>query len=56
MKIYISLLILTLIASCAHETTPERKTASANCYESIKVEYNSYFDSYEKCIEKAEKK
>jgi hypothetical protein len=52
MKIVISCILLCFIASCAQVSTPSRAVASDNCYDSVKTEYHSYFDSYEKCIEK----
>lgn len=52
MKTIISLTILAFFASCAQVSGPARNVASSNCYESVKTEYHSYFDSYEKCIEK----
>jgi hypothetical protein len=51
-----SFILLGLLASCAQVSTPSRSLASANCYESVKAEYQSYFDSYEKCIEKPQAK
>lgn len=54
MKIIISLIVLAFFTSCAQVSTPSRSVATANCYESVKAEYHSYFDSYEKCIEKPE--
>ena len=56
MKIVILIILFSLIASCAQVSTPSRDIASANCYESVKTEYHSYFDSYEKCIEKPQAK
>ena len=56
MKYFNLVIFLTLVASCAHQPEQARSTASANCYDSIKVEYHSYFDSYEKCMEKEPKK
>jgi hypothetical protein len=52
MKTTIFFIFLAFLASCAQVSTPSRSTASANCYESVKTEYHSYFDSYEKCMEK----
>ena len=56
MKTIISLIFLAIFTSCAQVPAPSRNVASANCYESVKTEYHSYFDSYEKCIEKPEVK
>lgn len=52
MKTIITLFVLLILASCAQVTPPSRTIASSNCYESVKTEYHSYFDSFEKCIEK----
>lgn len=43
---------LTLVVSCSHQNHSERSVASQNCWDSVKGEYHSYFDSVEKCIEK----
>lgn len=56
MKTIISLILLAFIASCAHVSEPSREVASSNCYDSVKTEYHSYFDSFEKCIEKPQTK
>lgn len=51
----LSLFILTttlLLVSCSHQTPKERSVASENCWDSVKGEYQTYFDSVEKCIEK----
>lgn len=53
-SIQLALFILTtglLVVSCSHQN-PERSVASKNCWDSVKAEYHSYFDSVEKCIEK----
>jgi hypothetical protein len=42
----------TLLVSCSHQPVPERRVAAVNCWDSVKGEYQSYFDSVEKCIEK----
>lgn len=54
-----SLFILTLgligLVSCSHQSprgNEERSVASENCWNSVKGEYQTYFDSVEKCIEK----
>ena len=56
-----SLLILTIttsLVSCSHQPMHEqpdgqkRAVAAQSCWDSVKGEYNSYFDSVEKCIEK----
>lgn len=50
-----SLFILTIsfvLVSCSHQRTEERSVASKSCWDSVKGEYHSYFDSVEKCIEK----
>jgi hypothetical protein len=56
MKKVISFIFLAFFVSCAQVSTPSRNVASNNCYESVKTEYHSYFDSYEKCIEKPQPK
>jgi hypothetical protein len=57
--IKLSLFILTmsvclspLLVSCSHQKTTERSMASKSCWDSVKGEYQTYFDSVEKCIEK----
>ena len=55
-EIKLSLFILTitfLLVSCSHQQATERKVASQSCLDSIRPEYQSYFDSVEKCLEKA---
>jgi uncharacterized protein YcfL len=48
-----SLLAITfLLVSCSSQQTTERNVASQSCMNSIKPEYQSYFDSVEKCLEK----
>jgi hypothetical protein len=49
MKILISVILMYFLVSCSQMPMTNRTIASNNCYESIKAEYNSYFDSYEKC-------
>lgn len=53
------LTLATLMVSCSHQTpkestqsSQERSVASKSCWDSVKGEYQSYFDSVEKCIEK----
>ena len=49
------LFILTFalfLVSCSHLTPAERSISSQSCWDSVKGEYQSYFDSVEKCIEK----
>ena len=49
------LTLLTLLVSCSHQLPQSRAiagTPQANCWDSVKGEYQSYFDSVEKCIEK----
>lgn len=61
------LFILTLmvlgtlsLVSCSHQqASPERSIASAgtkDCWNHVKGEYQSYFDSVEECIEKQDHK
>jgi hypothetical protein len=52
MKISLFLLVL-LLASCAHHESAQRKIAAESCWNTVKPEYHSYFDSVEKCLEKA---
>lgn len=53
-----SLFILTLlifVVSCSHQAPVDRAVAAQtrlSCWDSVKGEYQSYFDSVEKCIEK----
>jgi len=50
-----SLFILTLgfiMVSCSHHKPNERSVASPDCWDSVSGEYQTYFDSVEKCIEK----
>lgn len=45
----------TSLVSCSHQSpkeTTDRSIASKKCWDSVKPEYHSYFDSVEKCIEK----
>jgi len=47
------ILTISLISvSCSHHENAERSVASKACLDSVKGEYQSYFDSVEKCIEK----
>jgi len=52
------LLILTLLSvvvSCSHQGAQDRAVAAQSksaCIDSVRPEYQSYFDSVEKCIEK----
>lgn len=49
--------LLVSFCSCSSvQPEPQREVASKNCWDSIRPEYNSYFDSVEKCIENKEKK
>lgn len=52
------LTITTALVSCSHQapvaSEPNRDVASKSCWDSVKGEYHSYFDSVEKCIEKPE--
>ena len=41
-----------VVVSCSHQNHSERSVASQNCWDSVKGEYQTYFDSVEKCIEK----
>lgn len=49
------LTLATLLVSCSHQPNKERTVAShadSSCWDSVKGEYQTYFDSVEKCIEK----
>lgn len=46
------LIMSTILVSCSHQTKEDRAVASKSCWDSVKPEYHSYFDSVEKCIEK----
>jgi hypothetical protein len=49
------LTLVTLLVSCSHQPAQERAIAAQSkqsCWDSVKGEYQSYFDSVEKCIEK----
>ena len=54
----LALLFSTLVVSCSHQMehaegdSQKRSVANQSCWDSVKGEYNSYFDSVEKCIEK----
>lgn len=53
LKLALFILTFTLfLVSCSHQRTQDRSIAAVKCSESAKAEYHSYFDSYEKCIEK----
>lgn len=52
MKLSLFLLVLAL-TSCAHHESAQRKIAAESCWNTVKPEYHSYFDSVEKCLEKA---
>ena len=60
LKILTLLVIAVSLCSCSTvpraDKGPERDLASKNCWDSVRPEYNSYFDSVEKCIEKKDKK
>lgn len=50
-----TLTLVLLVVSCSHYSTQNRAIATQSkhqCMESVKGEYQSYFDSVEKCIEK----
>lgn len=47
--------LLTFAVACSHTQAPERSVAgqsTPSCWDSVKGNYHSYFDSVEKCIEK----
>jgi hypothetical protein len=44
---------LMALTSCAHHDSADRKVAAESCWSSIKPEYQTYFDSVEKCLEKS---
>ena len=49
------LTFLSMLVSCSHHTTQDRAVAAqskSDCIDSVRPEYQSYFDSVEKCIEK----
>lgn len=48
------LTLVTILVSCSHQLPQDRTIAQSkqSCWNSIKGEYQSYFDSVEKCIEK----
>jgi hypothetical protein len=49
------LTLTTVLVSCSHQQSQERSVAAQtpkSCWDSVKGEYQSYFDSVEKCIEK----
>jgi hypothetical protein len=48
--------ILVLSYSCSSSRPPEREPSSKSCWDKVKPEYQSYFDSVEKCIENKEQK
>ena len=51
-------ILSALLVSCSHQMersegeSQKRSVANQSCWDSVKGEYNSYFDSVEKCIEK----
>ncbi|MBC7537990.1 MAG: hypothetical protein H7281_04165 [Bacteriovorax sp.] len=50
-----TLTLTTLLVSCSHQKPQDRAIATQSkqsCWDSVKGEYQSYFDSVEKCIEK----
>lgn len=49
-----TLILGTMLVSCSHQQPQDRTVAQSkqSCWNSIKGEYQSYFDSVEKCIEK----
>jgi hypothetical protein len=55
-KYYLLTLTLSaLLVSCSHQNPQARTVATQSkkvCLDSVKGEYQSYFDSVEKCIEK----
>lgn len=52
LKLVTILTVSFLVVSCSHHSREERSVASQNCWDSVKGEYQTYFDSVEKCIEK----
>ncbi len=44
------------LASCASMQNQKRNPSSDSCWEKVKPEYQSYFDSVEKCIENKDQK
>jgi hypothetical protein len=48
--------ILALSYSCSSTKAPERDPSSQSCWDKVRPEYQSYFDSVEKCIENKEQK
>ena len=49
------LTLLTVLVSCSHQKPQDRAVAAQSqksCWDSVKGEYQTYFDSAEKCIEK----
>ena len=54
-KIIMFLTFVITSVSCSHQSSQnpsDRSLASDKCFDSIKIEYHSYFDQVEKCIEK----
>ncbi|MDD4974009.1 MAG: hypothetical protein PHY93_06640 [Bacteriovorax sp.] len=50
-----TLILVTILVSCSHQPPQDRAIAAQSkqsCWDSVKHEYHSYFDSVEKCIEK----
>ncbi len=48
--------ILVLSFSCSSTKAPVRDPSSQTCWDKVRPEYQSYFDSVEKCIENNEQK
>lgn len=49
------LTLVTILVSCSHQIPQDRAIAAQSrqsCWDSVKGEYQTYFDSVEKCIEK----
>ena len=56
-KLILKMLVLALlVVSCSHQSGPERSVAQSSCWENVKSDYHSYFESVEKCIEKDQQK
>ncbi len=56
LKSAILMCILALSYACSSTKAPERDPSSQSCWEKVRPEYQSYFDSVEKCIENKEQK
>lgn len=48
---FILLTVSFFVVSCSHQKIEERSVASKTCWDSVKGEYQGYFDSVEKCME-----